>query len=204
MAVDCGPAAIANEMVVADICRTSGTVAGPLSALLVDDWSCGMPKKQALAFAVVYCLVFTSHLSIAQTVATGFSAPVPATCQFAQPARIATSLRDLPAVAAEFRRLKLEVADVGENFIPFDVEDERSKGLPHRQFVRAYVFKDRTIVWYFRGGFVTGFHVVELTMQHANRAGAPSLLRLTGRTLSGPPCAATEAILAGVNGGQGW
>lgn len=165
-----------------------------------------MPKKRALVFAVACGFGFGFDLQPvdAKTVATSFSAPVPATCQFSQSARIATSLRELPDVAAEFRRQKLDIADVGEEFIPFDVEDEKSKGLPHRQFVRAYVFKDKTIVWYYRGGLATNFHVVELRMQRDTMANAPLLLRLTGRTLSEPPCVATEAILAGVDGGQGW
>lgn len=163
-----------------------------------------MLKKRAWVFAVVCGLGFGLQSTDAQTVATSFSAPVPATCHFSQPARIATSLRELPDVAAEFRRQKLDVADVGQNFIPFDVEDKNSKGLPHRKFVRAYIFKDRTIVWYYRGGFVANFHVVELMVQRDTMENAPPLLRLTGRALSGPPCVATEAILAGVNGGQGW
>jgi hypothetical protein len=112
-------------------------------------------------------------------------------------------LRELPEVSAEFERQKLAIADVGEKFIPFDVED-KSNGLPHRQFVRAYVFSDQTIVWYYRGGFGASFHVVELKVQRGTSPDETPSLRLTGRSLSGPLCAATEAMLAGVNGGQGW
>lgn len=156
------------------------------------------------AFGVAFVLGASLQPANAQSVATSFSAPVPTRCQLSQPARVVTSLRDLPDVAAEFRRQKLDIADVGEKFVPFDVEDKASEGLPHRQFVRAYVFKDTTIVWYYRGGLVTNFHVVELRMQRDTMRNAPLLLRLTGRTLAGPPCAATEAILAGVDGQQGW
>ena len=162
-----------------------------------------MPEIKTSVFAFACSLGFGLQAASAQTVATSISAPVPAKCHLSQPARAVTSLRELPDVAAEFRRQKLEVADVGEKFIPFDVVDGSSKGLPHRQFVRAYVFKDKTIVWYYRGGFGTSFHVVELKMQR-DAMNAPFVLRLTGRTLSGPPCAATEAIVAGVVGGQGW
>ncbi|WP_156359210.1 hypothetical protein [Sphingomonas sp. Leaf242] len=161
-------------------------------------------QKKASIFAVAFGLGFGPPPVYAQTVATSFSTPVPATCQFSRPARIVTSLRSLPDVASEFRRIKVDVADVGGKFIPFDTEDEKSTGLPHRQFVRAYVFSDKTIVWYYRGGFVANFHVVELQMRRDTMANAPRVLRLTGRTLSGPPCAATEALLAGVDGGQGW
>jgi hypothetical protein len=163
-----------------------------------------MSEKRTSALALVCGLGLSLQFASAQTVATSPGTPVPAKCQLSQPARIVTSLRELPDVANEFRRLKLDVADIGERFIPFDVEDASSKGLPHRQFVRAYVFKDKTIAWYYRGGFATSFHVVELTMQREATPDAPQVLRMTGRTLSGPPCAATEAILAGVNGGQGW
>ncbi|MEG3166553.1 hypothetical protein U1701_18485 [Sphingomonas sp. PB2P19] len=163
-----------------------------------------MRKKMASTFAVVCGLGFGVQSIQAQTVATSFSEPVPSNCKFSKPARIVTSLRELPDVAAEFRRIKLGVADAGEEFVPFDASDEKSKDLPHRQFVRAYVFSDKTIVWYYRGGLVTNFHVVELRMGRDTMANAPLVLRLTGRTLSGPPCAATEAVLAGVNGEQGW
>ena len=161
-------------------------------------------KKLPLAFAVACVLGFDVQPIHAQTVATSFSARVPVKCRFSKPARIVTSLHEIPDVAAEFHRIKLDIADVGEQFVPFDVEDEKSKDLPHRQFVRAYIFSDKTIVWYYRGGLVTNFHVVELRMRRGAMANAPLVLRLTGRTLSGPPCAATEAVLAGVDGGQGW
>jgi hypothetical protein len=160
--------------------------------------------KNLSTTALAFGLGFAFQAATAQSVATSPSAPVPADCQLSQQAQIVTSLREFPEIAAEFRRLMLDVADVGERFIPFDVEDESSKGLPHRQFVRAYIFKDKTVAWYYRGGFATGFHVVELRMQRDTMPNSPRVLRLTGKTLTGPPCAATEAILAGVTGGQGW
>jgi hypothetical protein len=163
-----------------------------------------MRTKMASTFAVACGLGFGVQSLYAQTAATSFSEPVPANCNFSKPARIVTSLRELPDVAAEFRRIKLGIADAGEEFVPFDVEADKSKNLPHRQFIRAYVFSDKTIVWYYRGGLVTNFHVVELRMRRDTMANAPLVLRLTGRTLSGPLCAATEAVLAGVDGGQGW
>jgi len=163
-----------------------------------------MRTKMASTFAVACGLGFSVQSLYAQTAATSFSESVPAKCNFSKPARIVTSLRELPDVAAEFRRIKLGIADAGEEFVPFDVEADKAKNLPHRQFIRAYVFSDKTIVWYYRGGLVTNFHVVELRMKRDTMANAPLVLRLTGRTLSGPPCAATEAVLAGVDGGQDW
>ena len=163
-----------------------------------------MPDMKMFAFALTFISGASLQSASAQSVATRFSAPVPAGCQLSQPARVVTSLRDLPDVAAEFRRLNLDIPDVGEKFIPFDVEDKASAGLPHRQFVRAYVFKDKIIVWYYRGGLVTNFHIAELRMQRDTMKNAPLLLRFTGRKLVGPPCAATEALLAGVVGEQRW
>jgi len=157
------------------------------------------------AFALATILAGGLQPAKAQTVATSFSLPVPATCNLPKPRRVVTSLRDLPDVLAEFRRQKIDMADVGGKFIPSDVEPKASEGLSHRQFVRAYVFSDRTVVWYYRGGYVSNFHIVELKMQPSdNLKGSPLKLRLTGRTLMGPPCAATEAILAGVDSNQGW
>jgi hypothetical protein len=163
-----------------------------------------MPKNKARILAVTCALGFSHPVANAQTIASKPLGGVPAQCQLSEPARIVNSLRDLPEVAAEFRRQNLGIADVGESFNPSDVVDEKSRTLPPRQFVRAYAFKDRTIVWYFRGGFAARFHVVELRTGRDTMPNAPPLLRFTGRTLSGPPCAATDAILAGVDGGQGW
>lgn len=163
-----------------------------------------MPKNREWALTLVCGFGLSQPVANAQTVAMKPMANLPSACRFSQPARIVKALRDLPNAAAEFRRQRLDIADAGESFNPSDVVDEASRALPRRQFVRAYAFKDRTIVWYYRGGFAGQFHVVELRADRSTMPNAPPLLRLTGRTLSGPPCAATEAILAGVNGGQGW
>lgn len=135
-------------------------------------------------------------------VATKPSGGVPSHCSFSQPAKEYSSLDELPEVAAEFRRQKLIMAKSGE---PFQIGDNITRpDLRTRQFIRAYVFKDSTIVWYYRRGFVTNFHIVQLRMLPNDRKGVSPALRLTGRALTGPPCAATEAILAGVDGQQGW
>lgn len=133
----------------------------------------------------------------AQTLATKPDARIPATCDFSRPARIVESMRELPAIAAEFKRLGIDMADVGEPFIPFDVVDKASRGLPHRQFLRAYVFGDRVIAWYHHGGFATHFHAVELRPVKDTSEREP-VLRVTGAKLGGPLCAATQALLDGI------
>lgn len=163
-----------------------------------------MPTSKIVIGALALCLSGTLSPTVAgQTVAISPDAPVPATCTFSRPARVVTTMRDVPDVAAEFRRQKLAMADVGERFIPFDVEDSASKGLPHRQFVRAYIFDDRVIVWYYRGGFITNFRAIELRRLGDSDGSAP-ILRLTGAMLGGPLCLATQALLDGVNGQPGW
>lgn len=140
----------------------------------------------------------------AQTEATRPDMDIP-DCRFDRPATIIASLKDAPDIAAEFARQGLVVADVGEPFVPYDVVDG-SKKLPHRQFLRAYAFNDRTIGWYYHGGLVTHIHVFELRMQVASEPEAPKkpLLRLTDAQLSGPPCAATQALLDGVRDPNDW
>ena len=63
--------------------------------------------------------------------------------------------------------------------------------------MRAYVFSDRIIAWYFHGGFGTHIHAIELREQRDSVETQP-VLHVTDRKLSGPPCAATQALLDGV------
>jgi hypothetical protein len=140
----------------------------------------------------------------AQTEATRPDMVVP-DCAFGEPARVIVSLKEVPDIASEFDRLGLAIADVGEPFVPYDVVDS-SKDLPPRQFLRAYAFKDRTIAWYYHGGFGTHVHVLELREMADGTPGAPSepVLRVTGAQLSGPPCRATQALLDGVRESGDW
>ncbi|MBU0825234.1 MAG: hypothetical protein KKA44_14720 [Alphaproteobacteria bacterium] len=149
------------------------------------------------------CLV-AGAAADAQTEATQPDMRIP-DCRFSRPATIIASLNDAPDIAAEFKRLGVVVADVGEPFVPYDVVDG-SKNLPNRQFLRAYAFADRTIGWYYHGGIGTHIHVFELRKQIASEAEASKepILRLTGATLSGPPCQATQALLDGVRGLKDW
>jgi len=154
-----------------------------------------------VALAVLTC---TGPPASAQTEATRPDISIP-DCRFSRAATIIASLKDAPEIAAEFERQGLVVADVGEPFVPYDVVDG-SKNLPHRQFLRAYAFADRTIGWYYHGGLGTHIHVFELRKQIASEAEASKepILRLTGATLSGPPCQTTQALLDGVRGLKDW
>lgn len=157
-----------------------------------------MPHRKFAAKALLLLMgVVTVHVADAQTVATKPDALIPATCKFSRAARVVASMREQPSIAAEFRRLGIDLADVGEPFIPFDVVDKASKGLPRRQFVRAYVFDDRVIAWYYHGGVGTHFHAVELRHYRDTSERQP-VLRITGAKLSGPPCVATQALLDGI------
>lgn len=153
---------------------------------------------QSIGLAVVACWTPAS----AQTAATEPVVALPAHCTFSQPAQLRASLREAPEIAAEFKRHKLAIADVGEPYVPFDVVDS-SKNLPHRQFLRAYVFADRTIVWYYHGGYASHVHVSELRAQSDRSDHAP-VPRFTPRRLIGASCEATEALLRGVSGTDDW
>lgn len=153
---------------------------------------------------VLALLAFSATSASTQSVATRPDIIVP-DCKFDEQPRIVRSLKDAPDIAAEFARQGLRVADVGEPFVPHDVVDS-SRDLPHRQFIRAYAFKDRTIVWYHHGGFGTHNHIVELRESRDAQAGPDSspVLRLTGARLTGNLCVATRALLDGVRGLSDW
>ncbi|HEX7693489.1 MAG TPA: hypothetical protein VF409_03305 [Sphingomonas sp.] len=149
-----------------------------------------IPAATLLGFATM------SGAAAGQEGATKPDIAIPGECRLSQPATVAGSLKDVPDVAAELKRQGIELADTGERFQLYDVT---VRGLPTRQFVRAYVFSDRTILWYFHGGQAAHLHVVELRLVRNPTEAAP-LLRLTGNTLTGPPCLATQAMLDGVRG----
>lgn len=161
-------------------------------------------RRNLSAIVALAAMTCTGPPASAQSEATRPDMHIP-DCRFSRPATIIASLEDAPDIAAEFERQGLVVADVGEPFVHYDVVDG-SKNLPHRQFLRAYAFADRTIGWYYHGGIGTHIHVFELRKQIASEAEASKepILRLTGATLSGPPCQATQALLDGVRGLNDW
>lgn len=141
-------------------------------------------------------------LPIVQAIATAPVVDIPQACAFSPQARTISSLRAAPEIAAEFKRLGVPIADVGEPYTPFDVVTDDM--LPKRQFLRAYAFKDRMILWYYHGGgMATHVHVAEFRAQRDRRDG-PEVLRATGRSLTGPPCQATLALLSGVGKADEW
>jgi hypothetical protein len=158
----------------------------------------------ATRFGIAALLLCQSTtIVVAQSVLTEPAISVPKACTFSQPAKVIKSLKEAPEIVAEFRRLRLVVADVDESYRPFDVIDETNRDLPSRKFIRAYQFNDRTIGWYIRGGFGTSWHIFEMRYQR-DRKDDPPILRATGRALSGSPCDAAQALLDGVVSSQGW
>jgi hypothetical protein len=157
----------------------------------------GIGPAVAMGFSVMVGLP-----AMAQTVATTPDIALPEQCEFSKPAQLITSLSDLPEVAAEFDRLRIDIADSGEPFVPYDFEDEASRGLPHRQFLRAYVFTDQIVVWYYHGGFGTYVHVVDL--RKVTSASEPNGSLMALANLTGPPCVATQALLNGVQDLSEW
>lgn len=69
--------------------------------------------KSAISALFLVPSAFSGETATAQTVATRPDAPVPASCTLSQqPVLVLASLRDLPLLAAEFRRQRLDMADV--------------------------------------------------------------------------------------------
>lgn len=128
---------------------------------------------------------------------------IPDTCAFSEPANIVNAMRDAPAIADEFRRQRIAIADRGEPYRAFDVVDRHNAHLPDRQFVRAYRFGHRWVIWYVRGGFGTAWHVREME-EYRETPDGPVQLRMTFRTLGGEPCRATQALLDGVVSPNGY
>ncbi|WP_277981749.1 hypothetical protein [Sphingomonas phyllosphaerae] len=110
--------------------------------------------------------------------------------EFKQIARLSA----VPAIAQEFARQHLRIAEKDAPFVLNDVVSGASP--PERQFLRAYMGRHEAIVWYYLGGLVGGVRVVRLIVDDRSTGGAR--WHLSGDILLGPPCAATRALVAGV------
>lgn len=116
------------------------------------------------------------------------------TCRLGKQYRRVERLNAAPAIADEFARQHLRIA---ERDAPFRLNDvAAATSPPERQFLRAYMGRQETIVWYYLGGLVGGVRVVRLIGDDRSAGGAR--WHLSGDILLGPPCAATRALLAGV------
>ncbi len=133
--------------------------------------------------------------AVAQTVATRPGVSIPASCRFSRPARVIRSMRERPEIVAAFRLARWDVADAGEPFAASDIVDEASRHLPHRQFIRAYDFGDRIIVWYYRARFMYG-SIAQIDDRLVVTGEPERRMRIDpSRILSGPFCKATQALL---------
>jgi hypothetical protein len=123
------------------------------------------------------------------------------TCRVGAEFKQIAHLSAAPAIAMEFERQHLRIAEKDTPFVLNDVVSEASP--PERQFLRAYVGPREAIVWYYRGGLVGGVRIVRLIAD--NRGTDAARWHLSGDILLGPPCAATRALLSGVRStGQGF
>jgi hypothetical protein len=126
---------------------------------------------------------------------------VPPTCAFSENPIVYMSMRAAPMVAVEFQRQGVRIADAGE---PYNASDVVGPDYPpERQFVRAYQFGERWIIWYIRGGFGETLHIREMR-EFSDQSGGPMQLRMTHRALGGDPCRATQALLDGVVSAHGY
>lgn len=101
-------------------------------------------------------------------------------------------LADLPApLRAYFEEREMSLADAGQPFQSTDLVSYPP--LPTRSFVRAYHDGDRWAVWFEHGGRGFHWHIAGFRISRTS----PAKARAVG-DLSGEACAATKAILGGV------
>ncbi len=95
-------------------------------------------------------------------------APILPNCELGSDAVYIKSMADLPSAAlTEVNRLfeSYGISDVGGPFNSTDVIDGM---VPQRRFIRAYRVRTELIVWYEKGGFVSGPHTVLMTQTNQN------------------------------------
>jgi hypothetical protein len=129
--------------------------------------------------------------------------PVLPACNLGRGATIAHSIASLPkAASTEISRFFRAGGGISEADGSYNSTDVTGDGVPQRRFLRAYHVQNYWIIWYERGGFVTGRVTLALELDKAAKGGAEVYQAMPGTVLSGDLCAATKALLVGVRSGQ--
>jgi hypothetical protein len=124
--------------------------------------------------------------------------PVLAPCDLGEGSIVTKTLAELPeGVAAEVLR-GFGPAGISDAGGPFNSTDVVNPSVPARRFIRAYLVKGYWIIWYERGGFVSGPRTVALSRVRNGAADASAYRMMPGTVFTGDLCTATKAILAGV------
>lgn len=119
-------------------------------------------------------------------------------CDLGKGTRLARSIAELPReVAAEIMRVfgTDGLSDAGG---PFNSTDVIDGPVPRRRFIRAYVFQDRSIIWFQTGGFAGGPRTISVIRRYSTTADKARFQTIPGTVFGGNLCAASKAIMAGV------
>lgn len=125
--------------------------------------------------------------------------PVLPACKLGTEAAHIETMRDLPpAGLIELKRVfeRDGISDVGGPFNSTDVIDGKT---PMRRFMRAYLVKTELVVWYEKGGLAPGPRTVLLIRKNWNNEKTSNFRMVPNTFFMGNLCAATRAILDGVN-----
>ena len=108
----------------------------------------------------------------------------------------------LPAgVVTELDRYFRAGGGLSEGAGPFNKTDVVSGDVPLRRFTRAYHVSGYWIIWYEWGGLVYRTRTIALALDRTDNDPKISYRVQPGRNFTGNLCAATKAIVAGVESG---
>lgn len=120
-------------------------------------------------------------------------------CDLGRGAMMSLSIANLPKEAAsELSRYFKSGGGIGESNGPYNSTDVIDDKAPSYRFLRAYNVKYYWIIWYERGGFVTGQETIALETDKAAKDGRRAYRAMPGTRFTGNLCEATKALLVGV------
>jgi hypothetical protein len=130
--------------------------------------------------------------------------PVLPACGLGKGAGMSVSIANLPKEASsELLRYFKSGGGIAEADGAYNSTDVVDGKIPRYRFIRAYHVKDYWIIWYERGGIVTGQMTLALEPDKVAKDGRHNYRTMPGTALSGNLCAATKALLIGVRSGGG-
>lgn len=130
--------------------------------------------------------------------------PVLPVCDLGKDATTSFSIANLPNKAgSELSRYFKSGGGIAEANGLYNSTDVIDSKIPSYRFIRAYHVKNYWIIWYERGGLVTGRHTLALEPDKTTKDHRLSYRNIPGTNLSGNLCEATKALLVGVRSGGG-
>lgn len=116
-----------------------------------------------------------------------------------QDASVVMTLTALPEpLAVEIQRFFESIGGMSDAGGPYNSTDVIDGKVPRSRFLRAYRVGNAWIIWFEKGGFVSGPRTLAFRENKQVRAGERAYQAMPGTFFSGELCMATKAILAGV------